>query len=269
MISRKILYTLMSCICWISMSVQGQANSQIGKDGILFQYGLLNGFMGGLYDGVLSIDQLKKHGNFGLGAPDRLDGELVMEKGRIYQTQFTGKTFVPQNSTKSCLAMLCFFNADTAVRSHRSHDVKEAYMFIDSFLKNKNGMYAVRIKGQFEYVKTRAFPPVTSQPYPDITSLMDLQRFFELYKVKGVFVGFKLPSFLDEVSIPGYHFHFLSEDKINGGHVTDFTWKDVEIEIQELHQLQLLLPQTYDFRNFNFQKNRSADLKKLERGGEK
>src|SRR3954470_4409150 len=63
-----------------------------GPDSSLFTVGVGSGLIGGLYDGFYPYKLLKKHGDFGLGAPDKLDGELMIFKGKIYQTQHTGTT---------------------------------------------------------------------------------------------------------------------------------------------------------------------------------
>src|SRR5688572_13208043 len=59
----------------------------------LYQAGLANAFISGLYRGIAPVKEIRKHGDFGLGAPDMLDGELVMNKGKVYQTTYTGKTW--------------------------------------------------------------------------------------------------------------------------------------------------------------------------------
>ena len=237
------------------------------RQDILYQVGLPSTFMSGMYNGILSISELKKHGDFGLGAPDKLDGELIMENSRMYQTRFTGKTSGVNDSATTCLSMVCFFKPDLTVRTVGIRSGKEAFAWLDSLLTNKNGIYAIRITGEFEYLQTRAFPPVIQYPYPDITTLMPAQHYFEMHKIHGMMVGFRSPAYMESVTIPGFHFHFLSDEKDTGGHVTGFTWNNATIEIEELHQFQLELPRTTEFHQFQFQKNRSEDLKKLENGG--
>ena len=176
---------------------------------ILYQFGMANAFLSGLYKGSMSIGDLKKHGDFGIGAPDMLDGELIMNKGTMYQTSFTGKTSVVSDSVKTSLSFVCFFDADTTFYSQNIQDKEKALKWIDSFLNNKNGIYAIRISGIFEYVKTRAFPPVEKEPFVNLVSMMNKQHFFESQKIKGVFAGFKIPSFLAGTSIPDFHFFIL------------------------------------------------------------
>ncbi len=50
----------------------------------LFQVSLLQALCQGDYEGHLSISELKRHGDIGLGTFDRLDGEMIMLVGIVY-----------------------------------------------------------------------------------------------------------------------------------------------------------------------------------------
>ena len=71
---------------------------------------------------------------------------------------------------------------------------------------------------------------------------------------------------MDGANITGYHFHFLSGDKKSGGHIIDFTAEKLTIEIDELNSFTVDLPQTPDFKNFDFSKDRREELKSVETG---
>src|SRR5688572_8120956 len=126
----------------------------------LFTVGIGAGLIGGLYDGNYSYRLLKQHGNFGLGAPDKLDGELVVFQGKIYQTQYTGKTFQVDDRQLTPFAMVHFFQPDKKITISSTISKGSLYHYLDSVLTNVNGLYAIHISGNFSYIKTRAFPPV-------------------------------------------------------------------------------------------------------------
>jgi acetolactate decarboxylase len=257
-------------VCAQQISNTAHANKKnaqtIKEYNVLYQFGIANAFLSGLYKGTLPLWDLKKHGDFGLGAPDMLDGEWIMNNGKMYQTRFTGKTSIVPDSVKTSLSFVCFFSADTTVYASNIQNKENALKWIDSFLNNKNGIYAIRISGTFEYVKTRSFPPVKKEPFISLASMMSKQCFFELKNIKGVFAGFKIPSFLAGPSIPDFHFHFISGNEDAGGHVVNFVWNNVKIEIDELNRFSIELPQNDEFRNFNFKTTRIEDIKKVESG---
>jgi acetolactate decarboxylase len=51
--------------------------------------------LAGVYDGSLTLEELTRHGNFGIGTFDKLDGEMMMVDNRIYQIKSDGKVYTP------------------------------------------------------------------------------------------------------------------------------------------------------------------------------
>ncbi|TKC06373.1 acetolactate decarboxylase [Pedobacter frigoris] len=236
------------------------------KTNVLYNYGIIDAFIGGVYKGTLPIKDLKLKGDFGIGAPDMLDGELTMLSGKAYQTKATGETVVIEDDHKTSFASVTFFKADTLFYIDGDTDQKALLKIVKSKLTNKNGKYAIRITGTFDYVKTRAFPPVKEKPFPVLSTILDRQQFFEHQSTTGTFVGFHLPEYLNGINASGFHFHFLSKDKSQGGHILDFKGKNLKIEIAELKSFELEVPTDADFQNFHFNKKHNEDLKRVEQG---
>lgn len=236
------------------------------KHNRLYQYGIADGFVNGLYRGTLPIGEIKFKGDFGLGAPDMLYGELTMLDGRIYQTKATGQTIEPEDDFKTSILFTTFFKADTFFNVDKSIQEKALWALISEKLQHKNGIYAIKITGKFDFVKTRAFPPVKSEPFPVITELFDTQNFFEFTKTEGTLIGFYMPEFLNGINSKGYHFHFLSKDKKQGGHLLDFVGNNLKIEIAELQGIDIDIPKDVDFQNFKFQDKDNEILKRVEQG---
>jgi len=251
--------------CLLTIVLLGLTFSlQAQKKNALFQYGIADAFVGGLFDATYSLKELKQHGDFGLGAPGQLDGELTIVDGKAYQTQANGKTTLLSDNFKTALAFVTFFKADTVFTA--TGDNTAVFQQIDHYLKKKNGMYAIRITGAFTQLKTRAFPAYTQKPYPPLATLLNTQKFFDIKDTKGVLVGYKLPAYINGVSIEGYHFHFLSDDRTQGGHLLNFAAGKLKIEIAELRDFKLSVPDDSDFMNFEFKKKQNVDLEKVEKG---
>ncbi|MBC8152803.1 MAG: acetolactate decarboxylase [Bacteroidetes bacterium] len=232
----------------------------------LYHIGLINGFLGGLYEGVATYQSLKQEGDFGLGAPDRLDGEVTILDGRVYQTQASGHTFEPDDVARTPYAFVHPFRADTTIMVAGPVDKHAFESLIDRHLPDPNGLYAIRVTGSFRKVQTRAFPPVTEKPYPALTTMMARQRFFDFEMVAGDLVGYRLPALLTGVNIPGYHFHFLSRDRDKGGHVLAFAGEQLTVQVQELSGYIVDVPQTADYQRFDFNQDRQAEVRQVERG---
>lgn len=232
----------------------------------LYQYGIADAFVGGIYKGTLPLKDLKLKGDFGLGAPDLLDGELTIMDGKVYQTKATGQTIEPGNEFKTSLSFVTFFKPNASFVIEKKTDGKSLLEQISKTLSNKNAMYAIKISGKFNHIKTRAFPPVKNEPFPVLTSIFDTQKTFDFSEKEGVLIGYYLPEYLNGINVKGFHFHFLSTDKKYGGHVLNFTGENLKIEMAELKSFELETSKHKDFQNFKFNTKDNDDLKRVEKG---
>ncbi|NSL85962.1 acetolactate decarboxylase [Chitinophaga sp. Mgbs1] len=258
----KSCWLLLLCLLYM-LPVSAQRTEQ--RSGTLFQAGVASAFIGGLYDACYSYKELRRHGDFGLGAPDKLDGELVILDGKFYETRSSGKTFPAADTGSTSLAFINFFHADKKIVLPQAMSRTVLYRYLDSLLENPNGIYAIRIQGSFDTVRTRAFPP-PEHPYRPLAGMLDQQHFFSFKHISGNLVGYRLPLYLEALSIHGYHFHFLSADKQSGGHIIDFIARGATVFIDELENYSLALPGSAEFRQFDFGKDRKEELKSVETG---
>jgi acetolactate decarboxylase len=243
-----------------------QLSAQHKKYNYFYQYGIADAFLAGLYHGTLPIKEMKQHGDFGLGAPDMLDGELMILNGKAYQSRSTGVTTIMPDTAKVPLVLSTYFKADTTFYINTPADKKETYAQIDKYLTKTNGLYAIRVTGDFALIKTRAFPPVDKEPFLPLANMLERQKFFTTENVSGTLMGFKLPEYLSSVTIADYHFHFLSVDKTKGGHITDMKVAKVKVEIAVLQGMDIQIPQDSNFMNFDFKTVKKGDALKAETG---
>ncbi len=233
----------------------------------LYQYGVADIFVAGLFRGTKPVSEIKKRGNFGIAAPDLIEGELTIHEGNVYHTFVSGETREEDDSYCTPLAFVTYFRADATFSIDRPMNQSEVLQKTEQYFPNKNGMYAIRIKGEFTYVKTRAFPRIEDgEPFPPLASVLHTQRFFEYKNLKGTLIGFHLPHYLNGVSVEGYHFHFLSEDGRSGGHVLNFSGESLIVEIANLNSIDLEVPQDKAFMEFDRRNINAEDLEKVERG---
>ncbi len=155
---------------------------------------------------------------------------------------------------------------DTVFSVQNTIGEKALWALIIKELKNKNALYAIKITGKFDHIKTRAFPPVKNEPFPVITTIFNTQKFFEFDKTEGTLIGYHLPEYLNGINSKGFHFHFLSKDKTQGGHVLGFTVTNLKIEIAELKSFELDMPTDKDFQQFKFETKDIEALKRVEQG---
>ena len=61
------------------------------ETGRLFQTSTLQALMAGVYDGDLTFQELARHGDFGLGTFEALDGGMIALDGAFYQIKADGR----------------------------------------------------------------------------------------------------------------------------------------------------------------------------------
>jgi len=241
----------------------------IHKDHQLYQFGHADAFVNGLYKGILPVNELESQGDFGLGAPDMVNGELTINEGKAYQTTADGSTFQTADTMKIPFAMVTFFRSDTSVVLSKVASLDDLYAQLSQQLKNKNAMYAIRIKGAFETIKTRAFPQVKEDGMIPLAQMLDKQQFFDYQRTKGSLIGFWMPSYLAGINITGFHFHFLSSDTKYGGHLLQaVSSQKVVVEISKLEDFLLQVPDDATYQHYPFVGENNTGLKKVEKGSE-
>ena len=248
----KSFITLLCLIGIALIPFFGQAQQIKHQDNNLYQYGITEAFLSGLFHGKLPVSEFKKNGNFGIAAPDMVDGEVILYNGKVYQTRSTGVTTEMPDTAKLPLAFACFFKPDTAFTIIHAISEADAFAQIDAHLHHKNAIYAVRITGLISQLKTRTFYPVSSEPFPPIASLIANQKIFNISGVKGTLFGLRVPNYWTGINIAGYHLHFIGDNFKTGGHVVDFIPENVLVEIAEIKAVNIQVPQDSAFSNYSF-----------------
>jgi acetolactate decarboxylase len=118
-----------------------------------------------------------------------------------------------------------------------------------ALLPSPNGIYALRVAGQFRSARARSFLG-WDPPYPDALILAgDGQVFFDLRDVAGRIVALHLPATADTFcslgagcAQNGFHFHFLTDDHRAGGHLLECDVESAIVEITVLRELRLHMP---------------------------
>jgi acetolactate decarboxylase len=83
--------------------------------------------------------------------------------------------------------------------------------------------------------------------------------------IDGTIVGFRSPPFVKGINVGGYHFHFLSSDSLQGGHVLDFEFADGKCEIDKCNELLLILPENDSLKDVDLSKDKTQELQKVEK----
>jgi acetolactate decarboxylase len=224
----------------------------------------VNALVEGIYRQNTSLKELKRHGDFGLGTFNDLDGELVLLGGSAYQITGSGQVRRPEENVLTPFACVTFFRELTFEDMPAGFPDFQALMtLLESLFPSLNMMYALRIDGDFEFVRTRSVP--RQDHYRPLVEVTKDQPTFEMTNLSGTLAGFYTPGFMSSLVVPGVHLHFLSEDRQSGGHLLECRAARARIGVQILHSLHMDLPVTMDYLTADFQRDSARDLHQAER----
>lgn len=224
----------------------------------VFQTGLMAGLLDGVYDGEMTIGELLGHGNFGLGTFDGLDGEMVVLDGVAYQMRADGSIEPAALTQRTPYAVVTNFVPTIRRELPNSLLRKTASQVLDDLTVSENYMYALKITGKFDWVRTRTVIK-QSKPYPRMVDATENEDILQFDQVDGTIVAFRTPIYEQGISVPGCHAHFIDEDHKQGGHVIDFKLKEARVEICPGTELRLHLPLTPEFSGANLSPEDLAD----------
>jgi len=166
----------------------GYSNLQENKD-ILFQTSTINTLFEGVYDGNMTYNELKKHGDIGIGTFNGLDGEMIGLDGKFYQIKADGMAYPVDDSMRTPFAIVTFFEIDSSVLLDESLNYTQFEQYLDDLLPIEDIIYAFKIDGVFEYIETRSVPK-QNEPYPPFDEVVKNQVIFEFHDITGTIVGF-------------------------------------------------------------------------------
>lgn len=228
------------------------------------QAGTIDALLAGNYDGAMPLAELLRHGDFGIGTFDRLDGEMVVLDGVIYQVRGTGRVSLADMTGSTPFAAACFFQGKTSLGPLGPLDLDHLKAAIDSACPAGNVPLAIRVDGRFARIRTRSVP-AQQRPYRPLAEVTKTQSEFEAYDVSGTLLGFRMPAFVKGINMSGYHLHFISDDRSFGGHVLGLELSSGSARIGEIRNLVVVLPiDQPDFRRADLGKDRAVELEQAE-----
>lgn len=229
----------------------------------LYQISTINAVLQGVYDGQLTIKDLKQQGDFGIGTLNGLDGELIGLDGNYYQIKSNGQVLKLNDDVNVPFATALHFKANK-LADFQNLDYENLQSSLDNIKNDKNYFYAVRIDGVFTTVKTRSIPKQT-KPYKTLTEAAKEQVVFDLNNIKGTIIGFWCPQYVNGINVPGYHLHFISADRKFGGHILTATLQSGKVQMARINEFHMALPQDADsFGKAALNQDYSKELKAVE-----
>jgi acetolactate decarboxylase len=231
---------------------------------VLYQVSTIDALMKGVYDGILPVGEMKKHGNFGIGTFDALEGEMIVIDGKVYQAKADGRVYTVLDTTTTPFATVTWFERDFTATVEKPMNFSVFSTDMGARLPSQNMIYAVRIQDTFPSMKVRAIP-AQQKPFPMLTDAAKDQSVYTYTNAAGTVVGFYTPAFFKGLNVAGYHMHFISNDRLTGGHILDFTVPaNATVEYDITPAFAMPLPTSGAFTGVDLSQDLSKELAKIE-----
>jgi len=154
--------------CWdlaIALAAHNAGGGRLSPEPMkneIFQVSTMTALAEGLLDGDTPYAEVMRHGDFGVGTFNALNGEMAAVDGDFYHL-FSDGSVTPVDPDD-----LTPFVAVTSVRGEAELDVREQterdqlLESVDDLVPSENLFYAIRIDGSFARVRTRTVVDRTS-----------------------------------------------------------------------------------------------------------
>jgi acetolactate decarboxylase len=216
----------------------------------IYQTGTINSLLNAVYDGDMSIGELREHGDFGLGTFDMVDGEMIVCDNVYYRADEDGNLSVVPDDVVTPFAVVNRFQSE---KTFEVSDMKclPLEQWLKTQFESENMIYAIRIDGTFRDIHLRSehCQPNTLRKLTD--TLPALQHTFVHENIAGSLVGVWFPKYLEQLNVPGFHFHFVDADRKVGGHVFDFDLEKGTVHLQVIKSLHFDLIDNAEFAHAN------------------
>lgn len=210
-------------------------------DAEVYQFSTISALLDGVYDGDVTVAEILRHGDFGLGTFNHLDGEMVILDGVCYRLRSDGSATRAAGTDRTPFAAVTRFHSDLEIAIDTRTAQSEVLAAVDRQIQSANLIYAIQITGLFAELHTRTVME-QEPPYRSLTEATEGQAETRFSDATGTVVGFRTPQYQQGISVAGYHLHFLNSDRTGGGHVLDFTLEHGRVAVSGASQLHLSLP---------------------------
>ncbi|CRY75994.1 TPA: acetolactate decarboxylase [Yersinia enterocolitica] len=216
----------------------------------VFQLSIYGATFVGLLDGVLDLAQIKKYGDFGIGAIESLEGELTLSNGIFYHANSDGDIQTPEPHFKTPKMTVTKYIADRKFTIDEEITYPTFKKILMGKLPSLNYIYAIRVKATYKWVKLMSYPKQV-KPYPTIDVISGNKIINTINNIEGNMIGFYTPLPLVDLCGPSLHFHLFDSEHKLGGHIVDFCFSGITVEYQYKNTLNIQLPDNDDFHKSN------------------
>lgn len=214
----------------------------------LVQASTLNALMLGNFDRTVSVREFLHLADTGIGTYTGLDGEAIFEGGVAYKAAADGSVVVMGPDEGVAFGTVARF--DESVPEFELTgiaDIEALKKALAPYVAgNQNVFYMIKANGLFRTMHVRSCF-ACEKPYPTLSEVAKNQREFHFENTRGSVIAVWCPAYVNGINLPGWHFHYLSGDKTQGGHILGLSADSMHVRLNRIERFDLTLPQNPEF----------------------
>ena len=244
----------------------GYASPAVAERESLNQVALLQSLAQGYFGGTVKVRDMRSLGDVGIGTFEGLNGEMIMLDGTVYQALGDGRVVVADDKEAVPYATVTYFDNDISVRLSEVKDKAAFEKILNDEVKKcgENSFYMIKLHTEFSSVLFRS-EYGSQKPYPTLVeALKGKQTEFTAKNIRGTLVGLYCPNYMGGLNSTGWHFHFISDDRKQGGHILELSLKQGIVELDKTDKFTMVLHDDKAFHEMNLAKDMSQDIRSAE-----
>lgn len=233
----------------------------------MYQVSTLQALALGYSRSVITAGELLKEGDTGLGTFEDVNGEMIVMDGNCYRADQNGSVTVVSPNMGVPFAAVAKFYGEQQFSLNNIPDIASVKEELTKKIEERfglNSMHIVRIEGHFEKVDARSEAPYRSQHVTLKETLSRTQKAFIFEDISGTLVGVYFPDYMDGINMPGWHLHFLSDDRTKGGHVFDVCIREGAAKADKINSIAIDLPKEAAFDTYSLKQDLQEEIKSIE-----
>lgn len=238
----------------------------------IYQISTLQALALGYSRAVVTVEELLKHGNIGLGTFEDVNGEMIVVDGGCYRATEDGTVWEADPDMGVPFASVAKAGSSPGFEIEDIPHIGKLKEVLTLKIEEDfglNSMHIARIDGEFPRICARSESAYRSHHVDLKDILSETQRDFMFENITGTLVCIYYPDYMDGINAPGWHVHFLSRDHSKGGHVFDLGIARGQIWLTRINHIEIQLPSEPAFDTYSLKEASGSDIRKVEQGNGK
>jgi len=157
--SRPITRRVLALVLFAAAAAPARASE-------VYQISTISSLLAGGYDGDTTVGELIRHGGFGLGTFNGVDGEMMVLDGEVFRGTVDGRAHVVAPSELTPFAVVVPLRPQGSAPIAAGQSLEQLEAALDALPYSASRMLAARVEGRFRAVAIRSEPQAAAALSP-------------------------------------------------------------------------------------------------------